>query len=222
MNRRDFVSRVTLGGAAAACTAFGTSAYAAPAASVLQVPLHRLDGIRRTEGSVVPGRHARSVASPRDPCAVSHGAQGLRRSPRRSGWCPCAGVIPAAFDTELVGTQSGGLRVSLAAEHLDRGDLGHDRSRRERGHADGAPGTASRRASGCAATSRSGRRRRSRCAAAGSRTRPPIRTPARRGRSAAISQQLTDAVNYRNLPGASTTIRLTSGADVQNITVRRR
>jgi hypothetical protein len=32
------------------------------------------------------------------------------------------------------------------------------------------------------------------------------------------SQRLTDAVNYRNLPGSSTKIRLTSGADVQSIT----
>ncbi len=32
-------------------------------------------------------------------------------------------------------------------------------------------------------------------------------------------QQLTDAVNYRNLPGTSTTIRLTSGTDVQNVTI---
>jgi hypothetical protein len=32
-------------------------------------------------------------------------------------------------------------------------------------------------------------------------------------------QQLTDAVNYRNLPGTTTTIRLTSGTEVQNVTI---
>jgi hypothetical protein len=32
-------------------------------------------------------------------------------------------------------------------------------------------------------------------------------------------QLLTDAVNYRNLPGTSTTIRLTSGTEVQSVTV---
>jgi hypothetical protein len=32
-------------------------------------------------------------------------------------------------------------------------------------------------------------------------------------------QRLTDAVNYRNLHGTATTIRLTSGADVQTVTV---
>ncbi len=32
-------------------------------------------------------------------------------------------------------------------------------------------------------------------------------------------QLLTDAVNYRNLPGAATTIRLTSGTEVQSVTI---
>ena len=37
MNRRDFVSRVTLGGVAAACTGFGRPAHAAPSGNQVNV-----------------------------------------------------------------------------------------------------------------------------------------------------------------------------------------
>ena len=101
MNRRDFVSRVTLGGVAAACTSFGGPAHAAPAARSRQRPVRRHDGLRGAGGSLVPRRHARSAcASPHDAHAVPDGARGSPIA-KAFGMKPAPGVIPAAFDTEL-------------------------------------------------------------------------------------------------------------------------
>jgi hypothetical protein len=103
MNRRDFVSRVTLG-AAAACTAFGKPAQASP-------PLNRVS-VRFVGMMAFMERGDRSflVATP-----GHHALHHMRHTPflmaRRDSAVaaafnmkPARGVVPAAFDTTLIGT----------------------------------------------------------------------------------------------------------------------
>jgi hypothetical protein len=57
MNRRDFVSRVVLGGAAAACTNLSGSAYAAPAPGSFKMRFIGLMGFVERKDRSFLGRH---------------------------------------------------------------------------------------------------------------------------------------------------------------------
>lgn len=104
MNRRSFVSRVTLGGVAAACTGFGKPAHAAAAVKHVKVRfVGMMTFLERADRSFLvatPGQHALHhmmhtpflMARAGSPIAMAFGMK------------PAAGVIPAAFDTELIGT----------------------------------------------------------------------------------------------------------------------
>lgn len=102
MNRRDFVSRVSLG-AAAACTGYGRSAQAAPASPVNVRFVGMMTFLERADRSFLvatPGQHALHhmmhvpflMARAGSPIAAAFGMK------------PAVGVVPAAFDTALVGT----------------------------------------------------------------------------------------------------------------------
>src|SRR5687767_12624206 len=106
MNRRDFVGRVVLGGAAAACTNFASSATAAPGSTPFKLRFIGLMGfVERKDGSFL-------VATPGD---AHHHTSHLpflmaRRESRLAsafGMVGANGVVPAAFDTELEGTRPG-------------------------------------------------------------------------------------------------------------------
>jgi hypothetical protein len=215
MNRRDFVGRVVLGGAAAACTHFADSAYAAPASASFKMRFIGLMGfVERQDRSILvatPGddhhhaTHVPFLMARRDSAIAS-----------TLGMVPVNGVVPAAFDTELIGSQPGEFVYrSLANTTIDVIS----------GTTDGVANEANQMAH-------------LRQIAPGKRLRGNIEkwagaTISLRGGKLENSsahpdagkvwsfgshrQQLTDAVNYRNLPGASTTIRLTSGTEVQNV-----
>lgn len=101
MNRRDFVSRVTLG-AAVACTHFASSAVAAPAPGLRFRFVGMMAFIERRDRSFL-------VATPGQ--SHHHAAHlpflmARKNSPiaKALGMVSVPGVIPEAFDTELAGT----------------------------------------------------------------------------------------------------------------------
>ena len=94
-------------------------------------------------------------------------------------------------------------------------------ARHQPGHRDGADAERSRRASACAATSRSGRRPPCRFAAAGSRT-PPAHPDAGKVWSFGSYQPAADRCReLHERRRRRTTIRLTSAADAQDVHGRR-
>ncbi len=104
MNRRNFVSRVVLGGAAAACTNFGGSAHAAPVSGAFKFRFIGLMGfVERKDHSFLvatPGQghhHATHI-----PFLMARKSSPFAKA---FGMVPASGVIPAAFDTELEGSR---------------------------------------------------------------------------------------------------------------------
>jgi hypothetical protein len=216
MNRRDFVSRVALG-AAAVCTNAAGSAFAAPSAGTFKFRFIGLMGfVERKDRSFLvatPGdSHHQAVHIPflmarRDsPLAM---AFGMTAAPR---------VVPAAFDTELEGTRPAEFVYrSLANASIEVISGTTDRVVNEAtqmAHLTSiAPGKRLRgnleRWASSTISLRGGR-------IENSSAHPDAGKVWSFG---SHRQRITDAVNYRNLPGASTTIRLTSGADVQTVTL---
>jgi hypothetical protein len=103
MNRRDFVSRVALG-AAAACTKFSRAEAATPNAGLKVRFVGMMTFVERTDRSFLvatPGQHGMHhmvhvpflMARANTPIAEA------------LGMMPAARVIPAAFDTELIGAR---------------------------------------------------------------------------------------------------------------------
>ncbi len=217
MNRRNFVSRAVLGGAAVACTSFGSKAYAAPTSGPLTLRFIGMMGfIERSDRSFLvatPGQthhHMMHVpflmARAGSPLAIALGMK------------PVAGVIPAAFDTELIGTHP--------ADFVYR-SLANTSVEVISGSADGVTNKASQMAQ-------------LHDIAPGKRVRSNLEkwagsTVSLRGgqleNSAAhpdagkvwsfggYRQRLTDAVNYRSTSGALTTVRLTCAAEVNSVTI---
>ena len=217
MNRRNFVSRVVLGGAAAACTNFSGSAYAAPTPGSFKMRFIGLMGfIERKDRSFL-------VATPGDD---HHHAihvpflMARRNSPlaRALEMTPVSGVVPAAFDTELEGTQPADFVYrSLANTSIEVLSGTSDRVVNEASQMAHlhqiAPGKRLRGNLEKWATSTISLR-------GGKIENSSAHPDAGKVWSFGDHQQrLTDAVNYRNLPGLSTTLRLTSGADVQTVTI---
>jgi hypothetical protein len=104
MNRRSFVSRVTLGGVAAACTGFGKSAQAANTVKPVNVRfVGMMTFLERGDRSFLvatPGQHAMHHMM-HAPFLMARAGSPIAKA---FGMKPAAGVIPAAFDTALIGT----------------------------------------------------------------------------------------------------------------------
>jgi hypothetical protein len=216
MKRRDFVSRVVLGGAAA-CTTLGGTAYAAPSSGSFKFRFIGLMGfVERNDQSFLvatPGQthhHTTHV-----PFLMARKGSALANA---LGMVGVRGVIPAAFDTELEGTQPAefvyrslaNTSVEVISGATDRvvneaNQMAHLKSiapgKRLRGNLEKwASSTISLRGGKIENSS----------------AHPDA------GKMWAFGghrQLLTDAVNYRNLSGAPTTIRLTSGTEVQSVTI---
>lgn len=216
MNRRDFVGRVMLGGAAAACTNFGT-AYAAPTPQSFKMRFIGLMGfVERKDRSFL-------VATPGDDHHHATHVPFLmarRSSPLANalGMAPIRGVVPAAFDDQLDDTQQGEfVYLSLANTAIEVISGMTDRVVNEAtqmAHLHQiAPGKRLRGNLEKWATSTISLR-------GGKIENSSAHPDAGKVWSFGSHRQpLTDAVNYRSLPGERTTLRLTSGADVRAVTI---
>jgi hypothetical protein len=217
MKRRDFVGRVVLGGAAAACTNLGTSVYAAPSSGSFKFRFIGLMAfVERKDQSFL-------VATPgQSHHHTSHIPFLMARkdSPfaKAFGMVRASGVIPAAFDTQLEGARPADF-VYRSLENTSIEVLS--------GTSDCVVNEATQMAH--LHNIAPGKRLR------GNIEKWALSTISLRGgrleNSAAhpdagklwsfgsYRQQLTDAVNYWNLPSATTTIRLTSGTEVQTLKI---
>jgi hypothetical protein len=105
MNRRAFVSRVTLGGVAAACTGFGKPAQAAGASTQLNIRfVGMMTFVQRADKSFLaatPGHHAFRHMT-HTPFLMARAGSPIAKA---LGMVPVAGVVPEAFDTSLIGTR---------------------------------------------------------------------------------------------------------------------
>ncbi len=120
MNRRDFVSRVTLGGVAAACTGFGKPVHAAAAANQVNVRfVGMMTFVERADRSFLvatPGQHALHHMM-HAPFLMARAGSPIAKA---FDMKPAPGVVPAAFDTSLIGTSPSGLRLSQSRQHVAR------------------------------------------------------------------------------------------------------
>ncbi len=217
MNRRDFVSRVALGGAAAACTNLGTAAHAAPAPGSFKFRfIGMMAFVERKDRSFLIATPGQSHHHPTHvPFLMARKDSGLAR---QLEMVPVPGVVPYAFDNQLGQTnpadfvyrslQNTSLEViSGATDRVvnEASQMAHLATiapgKRVRGNLEKwAPATISLR---------------------GGRLENSAAHPdaGKTWSFGSHRQQLTDAVNYHTLPGTAATIRLTSGTDVQNLSV---
>jgi hypothetical protein len=106
MNRRAFVGRVTLGGVAAACTGFGRPTQAASANQVNVRFVGMMTFVERADRSFLvatPGQHALHHMM-HTPFLMARAGSPIAKA---FGMTPVRGVVPAAFDTALIGTNPG-------------------------------------------------------------------------------------------------------------------
>lgn len=215
MNRRQFVSRVSLGGAAA-CTTFRPSLAAAPAGQVTLRFVGMMGFIERQDRSFLvatPGQHHHMTHVP---FLMARAGSPIAKA---LDFAPVPGVIPEAFDTTLVGTRPQDFVYrSLSNTSLDV--------------VSGTRAAVTNQATQLAQMDR---------IAPGKRVRGNVEKWAtstvslRGGRldnSAAhpdagrvwtfgdYTQRLTDAVNYTSDAGDATSIRLTSARDAQTHVIR--
>ena len=218
MNRRDFVSRVTLG-AAAVCTAFPRSTEAsAPSGQLRMRFVGMMAFIERNDHSFLvatPGQLAMHHMV-HVPFLMAKAGSPIAKA---FGMSPVRGVIPAAFDMEFEGTNP--------SEYVYR-NLTNTSIEVISGNADAVSNEATEMAQ-------------LQKIAPGKRVRGNIErwastTVSVRGGKIENSaghpdahkvwafgdyrQRLTDAVNFTNVNRESTTIRLTSGTDVRSYTVQ--
>jgi hypothetical protein len=106
MNRRDFVSRVALG-TAAACTTIARPAHAAPAGTPVSVRfVGMMTFIERADRSFLvatPGQHALHHMT-HTPFLMARAGSPIAKT---FDMTPAAGVVPAAFDATLAGSNPG-------------------------------------------------------------------------------------------------------------------
>jgi len=215
MNRRDFVSRVALG-TAAACTTLGKTTLAAAPGSLNVRFIGMMGFVERRDRSFL-------VATPGDthhhlthvPFLMARAGSSIAVA---LGMKPAAGVIPAAFDSELEGSRPGDFvyrslantAVEIVSGTTDR--VVNDASEMAQLQ-DIAPGKRVRgnleKWASSTVSLRGGRIQ-------NSSAHPDAGKVWSFGN---YRQRLTDAVNYRNADGAATTLRLTSGADVSSLTI---
>ena len=216
MNRRAFVGRVTIGGVAAACTGFGRPVQAAPSSGQVNIRfIGMMAFVERSDRSFL-------VATPgEDHHHMAHVPflMGRAGSPvaKAFGMTPVSGVIPSAFDTELEGTRPADfVYLSLANTTVEIVS----------GSTDAVANQASEMAQ--LQSIAPGKRVRGNLEKWASST-VSLRGGRLENSSAhpdagkiwafgSYRQRLTDAVNYRNVDGAATTVRLTSGTDVRTVT----
>ena len=217
MNRRDFVSRVALG-AAAACTALPRSSEAAAASGQLRVRfVGMMAFIERNDHSFLvatPGQLAAHHMT-HIPFLMAKAGSPIATA---LGMTPAKGVIPAAFDTEFEGTNP--------AEYVYR-NLSNTSIDVISGSTDAVANDASEMAQ--LQNIAPGKRVRGNVERWASTT-VSLRGGRLENSSAhpdahklwsfgSYRQRLTDAVNFRNAANTATTIRLTSGTDVRSYTV---
>src|SRR5687768_17055083 len=106
MDRRTFVSRVVLGGAAAACTAVAKPAAAAAPSGRFNLRFLGMMGfVERTDGSLLvatPGQHGMHHMV-HVPFLMARANSPISKA---LGMSPSIGVVPAAFDTQLEGSNA--------------------------------------------------------------------------------------------------------------------
>jgi len=217
MNRRDFVSRVTLG-AAAACTALPRSSEASPISGQLRMRfVGMMAFVERSDRSFLvatPGQLLAAHHMTHVPFLMAKAGSPIAKA---LGLVPVRGVVPAAFDTEFVGTNPG--------EYVYR-NLSNTSIEVIAGTTDAVSNEATEMAQ-------------LQKIAPGKRVRGNIErwastTVSLRGGQLENSaghpdahkvwsfgnyrQKLTDAVNFTNV-GTATTIRLTSGTDSRSYTI---
>lgn len=216
MNRRDFVSRVALG-AAAACT-LGKTAQAAAAPGQMRV---RFVGMM---AFVERADHSFLVATPSQQ-AMHHMthvpflmAKANTPIAKALGMLPARGVIPSAFDTEFEGTNpSEYVYRNLTNTSIDvisgPSDAVVNEATEMAQLQKIAPGARVRgnieRWASTTVSLRGGRLE-------NSSGHPDAHKMWSFG---TYQQRLTDAVNYTNVNRTATTIRLTSGTDVRSYTI---
>jgi hypothetical protein len=103
MNRRDFVSRVTLGGVAAACTNLSQAAEAMSTAAVNVRFVGMMTFVERADRSFLvatPGQHAMHQMM-HAPFLMARAGSPIAKA---FDMKPVHGVVPAAFDTALIGS----------------------------------------------------------------------------------------------------------------------
>ena len=213
MNRRQFVSRVSLG-TAAACTTFARPSLAAPSTGQVTLRFVGMMGfIERQDRSFLvatPGQHHHMTHVP------FLMARAGSRIAKALQFAPVPGVSPEAFDTTLSGTRPedfvfrslnntsldvvSGLRDSVTNEATELAQMNRIApGKRVRGNVEKwASSTVSLR---------------------GGRIENSAAHPdaGRVWSFGGFTQRLTDAVNYRSEGGASTSIRLTSATDAQTV-----
>ena len=216
MNRRQFVSRLSLG-AAAACTPLVNSSLAAASSGQINVRFVGMMGfIERQDHSFLvatPGQHHHMTHVP---FLMARAGSPVAKA---LSFAPVPGVVPESFDNALVGTRPedfvfrslsntsldviSGTRESVVNEATQLAQM--DRiapGKRVRGNVEKwATSTVSLR---------------------GGRLENSAAHPdaGRVWTFGDYTQRLTDAVNYKSEAGASTTIRLTGARDAQTHVIR--
>ena len=214
MNRRQFVSRVSLG-AAAACTTFAKSSLAAGNGRVNIRFVGMMAFVERADHSFLvatPGQHSRHHMTHVPFLMAKAGsaaanALGMVRAP---------GVVPAAFDTELVNTNPD----EFVYRNLDNTSI-----EVISGNVEAVNNQATQMAQlqkiapGKRVRGNIERWASTTVAIRGGRLENSAGHPdaGKLWSFGSYSQRLTDAVNYRT--DQSTTIRLTSGTDVRTLTI---
>lgn len=212
MNRRQFVSRVSLG-TAAACTTLATPSLAAPAGRVNIRFVGMMGFIERVDRSFLvatPGHHA-SGHTGHIPFLMTRAGTPLAKA---LGFAPVAGVVPAAFDTALIGTQPDEFVFrSLGNTSLDVAVGNQDRVTNEAAQLAQmnliAPGKRVRGNIEKWASSTVSLR--------GGRLETSSAHPdaGKVWSFGSYRQRLTDCVNFKNASGEPTTIRLTGATDAR-------
>jgi hypothetical protein len=219
MNRRAFVSRVTFGGVAAACTGFGQPVQAAPGSGHLRMRfIGMMAFVERADHSFLvatPGQHHMHHIN-HVPFLMARAGTPIAKALRMT---PVAGVVPAAFDTELEGARpSDYVYLNLANSSIEvvsgaTDAVGNHASEMAQLQAI-APGKRVRgnieRWASTTVSLRGGR-------LDNSSAHPDAHKVWAFG---SYRQKLTDAVNFTNVDRAATTIRITSGTDVRSYQVK--
>lgn len=214
MNRRQFVSRVSLG-AAAVCTTFPQPSLAAPGGRINVRFLGMMTFVERADHSFLvatPGQHAMNHMT-HVPFLMARAGSDAAKA---LGMLSAPGVVPAAFDTELVGTNPG----EFVYRNLDNTSI-----EVIAGNTDAVTNQASQMAQlqkiapGKRVRGNIERWASTTVALRGGRLENSSGHPdaGRVWSFGNYSQRLTDAVNFRS--EEATSIRLTSGTDVRSFTV---
>lgn len=217
MNRRSFVSRVTLGGVAAACSGFGRPAQGAPIANQVTVRfVGMMTFVERADRSFLvatPGNEAMHHMT-HTPFLMARKGSAIAAA---FDMKPAPGVVPEAFDTYLIGSNPS----QFVYRNLDNTALDI---------VSGSSDKVDNRADELGLMNRIAPNKRVR----GNLEKWASSTISLRGgkieNSAAhpdahkvwtfgtYQQRLTDAVNFSNTGSVPTTIRLTSAADARTFT----